>query len=151
MAFYNISTQVLVLSIVSDLMLNNTLWCWIYTMSCYAVIKPRFCYKFTVIIYSCTHVSWCFNARYILPYLKEETKTNPLVVRYISSFVWVQRFIYARMGYVNSNSLPKSTWDCVSRVDPTVGIEDILRNVFCEHAINRIADVLSSCYNYTEA
>ena len=106
---------------------------------------------FTVIIYSCSFLSQNFVARYILPYLKEETKTNPLVVRYISSFVWVQCFIYTRMGYINPNSLPKSAWNCVSRVDPAVSIEDILGNVFSEHAINRIADVLTSCHNYTEA
>ena len=92
-----------------------------------------------------------FVARYILPYLKEETKTNPLVVRYISSFVWVQCFVYTRMGYINPNSLPKSAWNCVSRVDPAVSIEDILGNVFSKYAINRIADVLTSCHNYTEA
>ena len=54
------------------------------------------------------------------------------------------------MSHVEAYPFPEGTGDCVSRVNPTVGVEDVLGNVFGVYAVNRVANILPSRDNQAE-
>ena len=54
------------------------------------------------------------------------------------------------MSHVEAHPFPEGTGDCVSRVNPTVGVEDVLGNVFGMDAVNGVANILPSRDNQAE-
>ena len=54
------------------------------------------------------------------------------------------------MSHVEAHPFPEGTGDCVSRVNPTVGVEDVLGNVFGVYAVNGVANILPSRDNQAE-
>ena len=74
-------------------------------------------------------------------YLKEEAEADPLVVLDISPLLWVDCFVDARVGHVQPHPLPEGAGDGVGGVNPTVGVEDILWDVFGMNTVNGIAHI----------
>ena len=87
------------------------------------------------------------KSKTFISYLEEETEADPLVVFNVSSFFWVYGFINARMCNVDTNSFPESTGNCISGVNPAIGVEHILGYVFSMDTINWISNILSCCHN----
>ena len=78
----------------------------------------------------------------VVSYLEEEAKADPLVVLVVPPLFGVYGLVYPRVGYIESYALPKGTRDSVGGVYPTIGIEDVLRNVFGMDAVDGVAHVL---------
>ena len=74
-------------------------------------------------------------------YLKEEAEADPLVVLDISPLLWVDCFVDARVGHVQPHPLPEGAGDGVSRMNPAVGVKDILGDVFGVNTVNGIAHI----------
>ena len=83
--------------------------------------------------------------RFIFLYLKEKAEANPLVVSDISPLLRVNSLVNTRMGDINAYPLPEGTGDCVCRMNPAVGVQDILGDVFGVNTIYGIANVLAGC------
>ena len=84
-------------------------------------------------------------------YLEEETEADPLIILdvfLISLILWGS--VDARMGHFEADLLEVRTVDGVRRVDPTVGVENVLRNILGVDAVDGVADVLSRRHNQTE-
>ena len=75
-------------------------------------------------------------------YLEEEAEADPLVVLVVSPLLWVQRFVNAWVCHIEADALPEGTGDGICGMDPTVGVEHLLRNVPGVNAVNGIAHVL---------
>ena len=65
-----------------------------------------------------------------------------MVILDVSPLFWVDSFVDAWMSHVEAHPFPEGTGDCVSRVNPTVGVEDVLGNVFGVYAVNGVANIL---------
>jgi hypothetical protein len=81
------------------------------------------------------------------PYLKEETEANPLVIFDMLLIPVIPSLVYTWMWYIHSHPLPMCRWQCVGRVDPTVGIKHILWNVSSMYTHDWWADILSCGHN----
>ena len=80
-------------------------------------------------------------------YLKEKAETDPLVISDISPLLRVNSFVNAGVSNINTNPLPEGTGDGVGGVDPAVGVQHVLGDVFCVDAVYGIANVLA-CGHY---
>ena len=84
-------------------------------------------------------------------YLKEEAEADPLIILdvfLVSLIFWGA--VDARMGHFKANFLEVCTVDGVGGVDPTVCVENVLRNILGVDTVDRVADVLSRRHNQTE-
>ncbi len=54
------------------------------------------------------------------------------------------------MGHLEPDLFQVGTVDRISRMDPAVGVEDVLGDILGVDAVDRIADVLSRRHNETE-
>lgn len=84
-------------------------------------------------------------------YLKEEAEADPLIILdvfLVSLIFWGA--VDARMGHFKANFLEVCTVDSVGGVDPTVCVENVLRNILGVDTVDRVADVLSRRHNQTE-
>lgn len=77
-----------------------------------------------------------------MAYLEEEAKADPLVVLVVAALLGVYGLVDSRMGHIESYALPEGTRDSVGGVNPTISIEDVLRNVFGVDAVDGVAHVL---------
>ena len=60
------------------------------------------------------------------------------------------RPIDARMWHLEADLLQVGTVDGVGRMDPAVGVEDVLGYILGVDAVDRVADILSRRHNQTE-
>ena len=83
--------------------------------------------------------------------LKEEAETDPLIIFdvFLVSFV-SRRPINARMWDFEANLFQVGTVYGVSRMDPAIGVEDVLGDILGVDAIDGVADVLSRRHDETE-
>ena len=87
------------------------------------------------------------KSKTFISYLEEETEADPLVVFMVSSFIGIYGFIHTGMCYVNTDSFPESTRNCIRGVNPAISIEHSFRYVFSMNTFNGIADILSCRYH----
>lgn len=81
-------------------------------------------------------------------YLEKQTEAHPLVIP-----IQLLLLVFGRGAYTRITSYPRiggGFHKRKSRMDPTVSVEDVFRNVLGVNAIYRVADVLSGCHNQTE-
>ena len=75
-------------------------------------------------------------------YLKEEAKAHPLVILDVFLVSIIPGLIHPWMWHVDPHPLPVGGGEGVGGVDPTVGVEHILGNLFGVHAHDGGPDVL---------
>lgn len=90
------------------------------------------------------------NSVKVLPHLEEEAETDPLIILDVTPFFGIYCLVDSWMSDINPYSLPKSAGNCVSGMNPTVGVEHIFRYVLGVNAVNGITHILSGRYNERE-
>jgi len=68
----------------------------------------------------------------------------------VSSFKWILCFIHPWVSHIKTNPFPEGTGDGVCGVDPAIGVENILWNVFGVYAVYWVADILFGRHNEGE-
>jgi hypothetical protein len=101
---------------------------YIYSQSKLLSPKQQYVSQFVVVIVihmeSDHHIITYFHHNTI--YLEEEAEADPLVVADIAPLLWINSLVYPGMGNIDSDPLPEGAGDCVSRMDPTVGVQHVL-------------------------
>ena len=86
------------------------------------------------------------KSKTFISYLEEETEADPLVVFMVSSFVGIYGFIHTGMCYVDTDSFPESTRNCVRGMNPAICVEHIFWYVISMDTVYGVSDVLSCCH-----
>lgn len=77
-------------------------------------------------------------------YLKKETKADPLIVSVNFAVVCLALTISdARIRHLLAKLFQEHAFESVCAVYPAICVENVLRNIFCVNAIDRIADILT--------
>lgn len=84
-------------------------------------------------------------------YLEEEAEANPLIILDVFLVSLVPgRPIDARMGHFEADLFEVGAVDGVGRMDPAVGVKDVLGDILGVDAVDGVADVLSRRDDETE-
>ena len=83
-------------------------------------------------------------------YLKEQTEADPLIILDVAPFVRIDGLVDARVGHVDADPLPEGAGNGVGWVDPAVGVQHVLGNVFGVDAVDGVANVLPRRHDQRE-